>query len=147
MPSDERNNSGRDSVGRFAKGNRSGGRRKGARDRIYREYDAAYQQGADKAIAKIKELALAGDVAALKIWDNHIAPPLKDRPLLFDVNGVANAAEAIEAGYAVTNAMLKGRITPMECDAVMSCLSKMIDLTRLSDLEARLAAIEARSAR
>ena len=59
MPSDKRNNSGRDSAGRFANGNKSGGRRKGARDRIYREYDAAYQQGADKAIAKIKELALA----------------------------------------------------------------------------------------
>jgi hypothetical protein len=137
---------GRGPGGRFVKGNKIGsaGRTKGARDRIYREYDAAYAEGADKAIAKIKELGLAGDLQALAIWDRHIAVPRKDAPLCFDVSEVKDEASAIAAGYVVCNDMLQGHISPLECAAVLDDLHKTITLRRLQEIESKLAAIEQR---
>jgi hypothetical protein len=77
-------------------------------------------------------------------WDAHIAPPPKDRPLVFDVNAVNDESSTIEAGYVVTNQMLKGEITPIEADSVMSVLHKVLTLGRLAQIDERLAHIEAR---
>jgi hypothetical protein len=50
------------------------------------------------------------------------------------------------AGYEVANQMLGGKIMPLEADAVLSVLDKMISLGRLGAIVQELADIKAASA-
>jgi hypothetical protein len=46
------------------------------------------------------ELALAGDIAALRLYLDRILPPRKDRPLSFEMRPIGDAADARAASAA-----------------------------------------------
>jgi hypothetical protein len=60
---------------------------------------------------KAIELAKAGDLAALRVCLDRIAPPRKDRPVLFELPPVSSAADAAKAAAALLEAVAVGDLS------------------------------------
>jgi hypothetical protein len=69
---------------------------------------------AETITRKAIELAKAGDMSALRLCLDRIAPPRKDRPVLFDVPKISSAADAAQASAALVAAVASGDLTPSE---------------------------------
>jgi uncharacterized protein DUF5681 len=76
------------------------GKLKGTRNKITLAVEALLDGEAETIIRKAIELAKDGDLAALRLCLDRIAPPRKDRPVLFELPPVSSAADAANAAAA-----------------------------------------------
>jgi hypothetical protein len=124
--SGDRNNGrtteGRNPDGTFAPGNP--GRPKGARHKTSLAIEELLDGEAEALTRKAIELAKEGDMAALRLCLDRIAPARKDAPVHFDLPAITSAREAAEAASAVLLAVSEGEITPMEGATVMALLEQ-----------------------
>ncbi len=126
--------------GRFKPGNP--GKPKGARSRVTRaiedmlegQYEALTQVAIDKA--------LEGDIVALRLCLDRLAPPRRDAPVSMELPPVRSAADAVEASAAVLAAISAGDVTPDEAGRIMALLTAHKAIVETGDLEARIAALE-----
>jgi hypothetical protein len=132
---------GRNPDGTFAKGNP--GRPKGVRHKATRIVEELLDGEAEALTRKAIDLALAGDMAALRLCVERIAPPRKDTPVSFDLPPVKTAQDAAEAAKAVLAAVAAGDLTPTEGAAVMGLVEGFRRAVETADLEARVEALEA----
>ncbi|SRR5216683_3169077 len=72
---------------------------------------------------KAVELALTGDIAALRLCLDRVLPPRKDRPVSFEMPPINNAVDARAASAALLAAVASGDLTPSEASEV----GKLID--------------------
>jgi hypothetical protein len=77
---------------------------------------------AEAIIRKAIELALGGDVTALRLCVDRILPPLKSRPVSIPITKNLNIADISVALDGVTQAMAAGTITPEEAKSVANVL-------------------------
>jgi hypothetical protein len=128
----------------FQRGNP--GRPRGARHKttvaIEALLEGQYETLTQRAISK----ALEGDVTALKLCLDRLAPPRRDAPIKIELPQVAGAAETLAASAAVITALSKGEISPAEAGAVMAILSAHHRFVETLELEERLKALEQRAA-
>ena len=94
-------------------GNRAG-KRKGTRNKVTLAVEALLDGEAETLTRKAIELAKSGDLAALRVCLDRIAPPRKDRPVFFELPPVASAADAAKAAAALLEAVADGDLTPAE---------------------------------
>jgi hypothetical protein len=98
---------------------------------------------AEKLTRKAIEKALEGDTAALRLCLDRIAPPRKDRTIMFELPEVVSPADVLKATGALLAGVATGELAPSEAAE----LSKLLDGYRLAlttvDLEARIAMLEA----
>lgn len=135
-----RKTDGRNPDGTFAPGNP--GRPKGARHRVTLAVAELLDGEAEALTRKAIELAKDGDMAALRLCLERIAPPRKDTPVAFDLPKVENAEEAAKAARAVLEAVSAGNITPLEGAAVMRLIEEFRRTLETCELEARVTRIE-----
>ncbi|CAM3133711.1 DUF5681 domain-containing protein [Sphingomonas antarctica] len=125
---------------RFKHGNP--GKPKGARSRVSRAIEALlegqHEQLTQVAITK----ALAGDMVALRLCLERLAPARKDAPITIDLPAVECAADAVAASSTVLAALSAGEITPGEAAGVMALLTAHKGIVETGDLERRIAALE-----
>jgi len=138
------NNPDRNPKGRFAKGNRMAGNKSGSRHRVTRAVEALLDGQHEALTAKAIEKALAGDMIALRLCLDRIAPPRKDSPVSMKLPPVRTAADAVEASTAVLGAVAAGSITPDEAGRVMALLSAHRGIIETADLETRISKLEDR---
>ncbi len=131
---------GRNADGTFGAGN--SGKPRGTRHKATQAVLALLQGGADALSRKAVEMALAGDGVALRLCLDRIAPPRKDSPVEFTLPPMANARDAAEAAAAVLEAVSMGDLTPTEAVQIMSLIDAFRRLLEVSELEARIAALE-----
>jgi len=95
-----------------------------------------------QVIAKLTELALAGDVSAARaLLDRGVAPlRATDEPVALPVMTGALA----ERAEAIMRAMGEGALTPAQAGEVLSGLAALAKLRLVDELEARVAALEAK---
>jgi hypothetical protein len=137
-------NNGRKSDGTFAHGNQLGGKKPGARHRVTLAIEELLE-GQYQALTQVAiRRALAGDMVALRLCLDRIAPPRKDAPLSMALPPVRNAADALEASSAILAAVAAGEVTPDEGGRVMALLSVHRAIVDTSDLESRIANLEAK---
>ncbi len=67
---------------------------------------------AEALTRKVVELALAGDMAALRLCLERIAPPRRNAPVAFELPPITGAADAAQAVAAVLAAVAAGDLTP-----------------------------------
>src|SRR5450631_4897529 len=93
MPPDK---TGKEQAGRFARGQSGNpdGRPKGSRNATTLALETLLDGQATALTQKAIDLALTGDMAALRICLDRILPPRKDRPITFDFPAITTAAEA-----------------------------------------------------
>lgn len=97
-------------------------------------------------VQKTIELALAGDLAALKLCLERIAPPRRDRAVTMDAPKLDSAADVPAALGAVFSAVARGEITPAEGAAMASVVEKARAAFEIIDLDRRISDLEAASA-
>ena len=137
-------NSGRNTDGTFGPGNP--GKPKGARHRATQAALALLEGEAEALTRKAVEAALAGDVSALRLCLDRIAPPRKDAPVSFALPAMASAADAAQAAGAVLAAVAEGDLTPLEAVQIMGLIETYRRTLETCELEARVAALEAGAA-
>lgn len=135
---------GRKSDGTFAPGNKLGGRTPGSRNKITQAVQALLDGEHEALTRKAVEMALAGDTTAMRLCLDRLAPPRKDAPITFDLPPIRTAGDAVTASTALLAAVADGEVTPDEAGRVMALLSAHKLLVEAGDLEARIAALEAK---
>lgn len=131
---------GRDTAGRFAAGN--SGRPAGARNRTTMAVLELLEGQAEALTQRAVDLALAGDTTALRLCLERVAPPRKDTPVQFALPQMTTAGDAAEAAAAVLQAVSSGDLTPGEGAQVMGLIDSYRRTLEVTELEARVAALE-----
>jgi hypothetical protein len=135
---------GRKPDGTFAEGNQANplGRPRGARHRTTLAIEALLEGEHEALTRKAVEKALEGDVTALRLCLDRLAPPRKDSPVTIAMPTVRTAAEALEASAVVLAAVAAGEVTPDEAGRVMALLTAHRGIIETGELERRIAALE-----
>ncbi len=133
---------GRTAAGTFTTGN--AGRPKGARNRTTQAVMALLEGEAEALSRKAVEMALAGDSVALRLCLDRLAPPRKDSPVQFPLPRMTTARDAAQAAGAVLQAVSVGDLTPTEGAQVMGLVDSFRRTLEVTELEARLVALEGR---
>lgn len=144
MAGDDRNNgetTGRDGSGRFTAGNP--GRPRGARHRSTLAAQALLDGELEVLTRRAVDLALTGDVQALRLCLDRALPALKESPVVVDIPRIRSAGDALEAASVVVEAVAAGDLTPGQGQSVMAVLEGARRVIETVDLEQRIAALEA----
>ena len=131
-----------DKNGKFAAGNP--GRPKGSRHKSTLAVEALLDGQAEAISQKAVDMALAGDTTALRLCLERIAPPRKDTPVEFSLPTIGSAQEASGAAAAILQAVSEGNLTPNEGARVMGLVENYRRVLEVTELEARLSALEDR---
>lgn len=117
----------------------------GTRHKATRAALALLEGEAEALSRKAVELALEGNVVALRLCLERLAPPPKDRVLDPDAVELPELlpGNLAAASAAVLRAVVEGKLTPLEGAALAGLLDGHRKTVELVDLEARLAAVEA----
>jgi hypothetical protein len=90
------------------------------------------------------ELALNGDLQALKMCLERILPPARERPCSFKLPPISTAAEAAACMALVLEGMASGEILAGEGAALSATISAYVKVFEATEIEARISALEAR---
>src|ERR1041384_4035221 len=104
----------------FEKGNP--GRTRGARHRVTRAVEALLEGEHEALTRKAIEKALDGDITALRLCLERIAPPRKGSPITFVLPTIRSAQDVVGGSASLLAAVASGEVTPAEADRVMSLL-------------------------
>src|SRR5262249_35802097 len=94
---------------------------------------------------KAVEMALAGDMTAMRLCLERLAPPVKSRRVAFPLPKIENAEDLPIAMSAVTTAMADGEIAPDEAAVIAGVIEIKRKTIETAEIERRLAALEQRS--
>jgi Family of unknown function (DUF5681) len=122
----------------FAKGvsGNPAGRPRGARNRATVAAEALLEGEAEALTRKAVEMALGGDVMALRLCLERLLPPRKERAIAFELPALASVEDAARAFGALLAAVAEGRITPSEASALAGLIEAQ---RRACGLEASVA--------
>ncbi len=132
---DERNGD-----GTFAAGN--SGKPRGARHKATLAIEAMLEGQQEAITQKAIDLALEGDVTALRLCLDRIAPVRKDATVSFDLPDIETADDAANAARAILKAVAAGDVTPLEAATVMGVVEQFRRAVETTELEKRLTALE-----
>jgi hypothetical protein len=93
---------------------------------------------------KAIELAKEGNLIALRICLDRIAPPRKDRHIEFALPKMEKASDAAAAGAAIVEAAGNGELTPSEAGDLIRMVESYARTLQVCDFEARLERLEKR---
>ena len=130
----------RDKKGRFLPGNP--GRPQGARNAATKAAEALLDGEAEALTRKAVEMAIDGDVTALRLCLERVLPPRRDRPIEVDLSTLENAKDLPEAIAAVLRGIGEGHLTPSEGGQVVRILGEYGRAVELGEFEERLQALE-----
>jgi hypothetical protein len=105
--------------------------------------EALLEGEAEALTRKAVELALSGDTTAMRLCLERIAPPRKDRPVTFALPQLGTARDAVAASAAILQAVADGDLTPIEAAELSKLMANHIEALKTTELEERLAALEA----
>ena len=91
---------------------------------------------------KAIELAKAGDMQALRLCLDRLAPPRKDRHVTFDLPEINSAADAVSASAVLLMAVANGEITPSEAVEISKLIDGYVKAIEVSDIQTRLDRLE-----
>jgi len=118
------------------------GRPKGSRNATTLALESLLDGQAKALTQKAIDLALAGDLIALRICLDRILPVRKDRPIEFVLPEIATIADTPKAIGAITAAVARGEITAADGADVSRLVETYVRAIEASDLDKRLKALE-----
>lgn len=96
---------------------------------------------------KAVQMAKAGDPVALRLCLERILPPRKDRPVSFKLAQIERPEDASQAMASILASVAAGELTPTEGAAITGLIEAFVRLIETTELERRIAELEAREAR
>jgi len=127
--------------GTFASGNP--GRPRGARHKVTQAIEAMLEGQQEALTQAAIDKALEGDVTALRLCLDRIAPARKDAPVSFALPEIETAQDAAKAARAILKAIAEGDVTPLEAATVMAVVEQFRRTLETTEIERRIAALEA----
>jgi hypothetical protein len=118
------------------------GRPKGSRNVTTVALESLLDGQATALTQKAIDLALIGDMAALRLCLDRILPPRRDRPLTFNFPAITNAAEAAKTMSAILAAVASGEITPTEAAEIGKLVDGYVRAVEATELAARIERLE-----
>jgi Family of unknown function (DUF5681) len=100
------------------------GRPRGARNRATILMQNLLADDAETIARKAIELAKDGDIAAIRMCMDRLAPARKDEPVVLDLPPLDTAADTVAASARIVAAVAAGDLTPSEA----ADLAKVIDI-------------------
>lgn len=130
--------------GRFKPGQSGnpGGKAKGTRNRATLALEELLDGQAEALTRKAIDLALTGDLAALRLCMDRILPARKDRPVSFELGPITNIEEARTASAAILTAVAAGKLTPSEAADISKLIEGYVKSTELFEVIARIEKLE-----
>jgi len=130
--------------GRFKPGQSGNpaGKPKGARHKTTLAMQALLDGQAEALTQKAVQLALAGDMAALRLCMERLMPARKDSPVSCLLPPISSAEDTAYAMSAVIAAVAGGELTPTEGEALVGLLEQQRKIIETRVLEQRLIALE-----
>lgn len=125
----------------FVKG--EGGRRRGSRNRASLAVESLLAGEVEQLTRRAVDVALAGDVGALKLCLDRLCPPRRDRAVTMRLPAIEAVSDLPRATAAVIAAVAAGTITPSEGEQLGRLVSAHAVTLHTVDFEARLRALEA----
>jgi hypothetical protein len=135
--------------GQFKKGQSGNpaGKPRGTRHAATLAAEVLLDGEAETLTRKAIEMAKAGNVHALRLCLDRIAPPRKSRKVAFDLPLIESTADLAPAFSAVIGAMAAGELAPDEAMTIAGVLELKRKAIETIEIERRLSAIEATQAR
>jgi hypothetical protein len=118
------------------------GRPRGSRHKVTLAIEAMLDGEAEALTRKALDLALAGDLTALRLCLDRIAPPRKDRPVAFALPALTAAADAVKASAAIVEAVAIGDLTPSEAGDLSRVVEAFTRTLEATELEQRIERLE-----
>ena len=121
------------------------GKPKGLRSKMTLAIAALFEGEAEALTRKAIEKALGGDIVALRLCLDRIAPARKDAPVAFSLPAMESAIDAASAAGAVLKAVAAGELTPSEGTAIAGLVDTYRRTLETQEFEARIVALEGKS--
>jgi Family of unknown function (DUF5681) len=118
------------------------GRPKGSRNATTLALENLLDGQATALTQKAIDLALAGDMAALRLCLDRILPPRKDRPVTFTLPPIDSAQDAAATVSAVLAAVAAGEITPADAGEISKLIESYVRAFETAELAERLDRLE-----
>jgi len=135
--------------GRFAPGHSGNpkGRTAGSRHHATLAQESLVEGEAEALAHKVIALALTGDTMALKMCLDRLVPPLRSRPLAFELPEVHTAADVSATLTTVLTAALNGEIDTEQAQALAVALEAKRKSLETIEIEERLQIVEKKLSR
>ncbi len=118
------------------------GRPKGSRNATTVALEILLDGQAEALTNKAVEMALDGDMAALRLCMDRILPPRKDRPVTFDLPAIKSAGDAAAVTSAILAAVASGEITPADAGEIGKLVEAYVKAFETAELAERLERLE-----
>ena len=118
------------------------GRPKGSRNATTIALEILLDGQATALTQKAIDLALAGDMAAIRLCLDRILPPRKDRPVTFALPPIESAQDAAATVSAVLAAVAAGEITPADAGEISKLIEAYVRAFETAELAERLERLE-----
>ena len=137
-------NSGRKQDTRFKPGQSGNpaGKPRGARHKTTVAVEALLDGEAEVLTRRAIERAKEGDITALRLCLDRIAPPRKDRPVAFRLPKVERAEDTVKASAAIVEAVASGELTPHEAAELAKVIESFTRAIEAAEFDARLTKLE-----
>jgi hypothetical protein len=129
---------------RFKKGQSGNpkGRPKGARHKTTVAVEVLLDGEAEAITRKAIEKAKQGDMIAIRLCMDRIAPQRKDRHIAFGLPMMETAKDAAVAAASIVKNVAEGELTPSEAGELMKIVEGFARSLQVSDFEERLERLE-----
>ncbi|MFK4720541.1 hypothetical protein ABIE89_001641 [Bradyrhizobium niftali] len=118
------------------------GRPRGSRNRTTLAVEALLDGEAETLTRKAIDLAVGGDIQALRICLDRLCPPRREATVTFELPKIETVADAVKAMAAIVAAVADGDLTPGEAQAVSGLVQNFSKAVETADLEARITKLE-----
>ncbi|APG08156.1 hypothetical protein BKD09_07435 [Bradyrhizobium japonicum] len=118
------------------------GRPAGSRNKATLAVETLLDGQAEALTQKAVEMALAGDVVALRLCLDRIYPVRKDRPVAFQLPPITSARDAADIMAAVAQAVAVGHITPADAAEYSKVVDVFVKAYHAAGLDDRVTRVE-----
>jgi len=118
------------------------GRPRGARNKVTLAIEALLDGEAEALTRKAIELAKAGDMQALRLCMDRLAPPRKDSPVAFNLPNMSTVGDAVLAMGSLLKAVAEGDLTPTEAADLTRMVQAFAKIIETAEFEERIQKLE-----
>ena len=118
------------------------GRPRGSRKQASFRIREVLEQRADELVDKGIEMALAGNIAAIRLCLNRLVPARANEPFFCDMPRLEKAADAVDALARLLSAAAAGDVTVDQAAKLARVISLYVNALEEHEFEDRLAKLE-----
>ncbi|HET9816006.1 MAG TPA: DUF5681 domain-containing protein [Xanthobacteraceae bacterium] len=118
------------------------GRPRGARNRATLLIQNLLADDAEAIGRKAIEMAIAGDLAAIRLCMDRLAPARKDEPVAFELPPIEKAADSVAATASIVAAVAAGELTPSQAAELCKVIDVYVRALESKGFDERLTKLE-----